>query len=95
MWFLSLDFIQKELPNLCLASAVFGSNAVIDFWVNSAGITEGFSMCGGDFVEVYSDPGQEGKYFSFLFLNTISLSKWMVLFNLFYSYILVWTSIKK
>nr|CAN64640.1 hypothetical protein VITISV_033931 [Vitis vinifera] len=24
----------------------------------SAGITEGFSMCGGDFVEVYSDPSQ-------------------------------------
>ncbi|XP_039160837.1 carnosine N-methyltransferase isoform X1 [Eucalyptus grandis] len=26
----------------------------------SAGITEGFSMCGGDFVEVYSDPCQVG-----------------------------------
>ncbi|EXC35008.1 hypothetical protein L484_017709 [Morus notabilis] len=25
---------------------------------SSAGITEGFSMCGGDFVEVYSDPSQ-------------------------------------
>ncbi|KEH35166.1 carnosine N-methyltransferase isoform X2 [Medicago truncatula] len=28
----------------------------------SAGITEGFSMCGGDFVEVYSDPGQKGSW---------------------------------
>ncbi|KAK6918000.1 Carnosine N-methyltransferase [Dillenia turbinata] len=27
-----------------------------------AGITEGFSMCGGDFVEVYSDPLQEGVW---------------------------------
>ncbi|XP_048491742.1 uncharacterized protein LOC104902698 isoform X1 [Beta vulgaris subsp. vulgaris] len=26
----------------------------------SSGITEGFSMCGGDFVEVYNDPEQEG-----------------------------------
>ncbi|VFQ80714.1 unnamed protein product [Cuscuta campestris] len=28
----------------------------------SAGITEGFSMCGGDFVEVYGDPSQEGSW---------------------------------
>ncbi|RZC45323.1 hypothetical protein C5167_038268 [Papaver somniferum] len=28
----------------------------------SVGITEGFSMCGGDFVEVYSDPSQEGAW---------------------------------
>ncbi|XP_010244943.1 PREDICTED: carnosine N-methyltransferase-like isoform X2 [Nelumbo nucifera] len=28
----------------------------------SAGITEGFSMCGGDFVEVYSDSSQEGVW---------------------------------
>ncbi|CAL1385749.1 unnamed protein product [Linum trigynum] len=28
----------------------------------SAGITEGFSMCGGDFVEVYSDASQEGYW---------------------------------
>ena len=28
---------------------------------NSAGITEGFSMCGGEFVEVYSDPNQVGR----------------------------------
>ncbi|KAL8153757.1 hypothetical protein V2J09_011517 [Rumex salicifolius] len=28
----------------------------------SAGITEGFSMCGGDFVEVYSDPDQGGAW---------------------------------
>ena len=35
---------------------------------SSAGITEGFSMCGGDFVEVYSHPSQVGMlsptYFS-------------------------------
>ncbi|XP_057754065.1 uncharacterized protein LOC130973518 [Arachis stenosperma] len=28
----------------------------------SAGITEGFSMCGGDFVEVYSDSSQVGAW---------------------------------
>ncbi|KAM7270156.1 hypothetical protein ACFE04_029370 [Oxalis oulophora] len=28
----------------------------------SAGITEGFSMCGGDFVEVYGDPCQVGAW---------------------------------
>lgn len=28
----------------------------------SAGITEGFSMCGGDFVEVYKDPSQAGTW---------------------------------
>ncbi|XP_073261367.1 uncharacterized protein [Populus alba] len=28
----------------------------------SAGIAEGFSMCGGDFVEVYSDPSQVGVW---------------------------------
>ncbi|KAK9286014.1 hypothetical protein L1049_025217 [Liquidambar formosana] len=28
----------------------------------SAGITGGFSMCGGDFVEVYSDPSQVGVW---------------------------------
>ncbi|KAJ3696151.1 hypothetical protein LUZ60_001528 [Juncus effusus] len=28
----------------------------------SAGITEGFSMCGGDFVEVYNDATQEGTW---------------------------------
>ncbi|KAF3327525.1 hypothetical protein FCM35_KLT07643 [Carex littledalei] len=28
----------------------------------SAGITEGFSMCGGDFVEVYNDESQEGSW---------------------------------
>ncbi|KNA14209.1 hypothetical protein SOVF_109770 [Spinacia oleracea] len=34
--------------------------SIPDILPASAGITEGFSMCGGDFVEVYSDPGQEG-----------------------------------
>ncbi|XP_020576051.1 carnosine N-methyltransferase-like isoform X2 [Phalaenopsis equestris] len=28
----------------------------------SAGITEGFSMCGGDFIEVYNDMDQEGAW---------------------------------
>ncbi|ERN14779.1 carnosine N-methyltransferase isoform X1 [Amborella trichopoda] len=28
----------------------------------SAGITDGFSMCGGDFVEVYGDQSQEGSW---------------------------------
>ncbi|XP_077253407.1 uncharacterized protein LOC143892571 isoform X2 [Tasmannia lanceolata] len=28
----------------------------------SAGITEGFSMCGGDFVEVYNEESQEGSW---------------------------------
>jgi hypothetical protein len=28
---------------------------------SSAGITKGFSICGGDFVEVYSDPNQKGR----------------------------------
>ncbi|KAJ9536902.1 hypothetical protein OSB04_029635 [Centaurea solstitialis] len=32
--------------------------SVPDILPVSAGITEGFSMCGGDFVEVYSDPSQ-------------------------------------
>ncbi|KAJ8429471.1 hypothetical protein Cgig2_024018 [Carnegiea gigantea] len=30
--------------------------------LNSAGITDGFSMCGGDFVEVYGDPSQAGTW---------------------------------
>ncbi|CAN0907890.1 Carnosine N-methyltransferase [Linum grandiflorum] len=34
--------------------------SIPDIHPASAGITEGFSMCGGDFVEVYSDPSQEG-----------------------------------
>ncbi|GER43366.1 S-adenosyl-L-methionine-dependentmethyltransferases superfamily protein [Striga asiatica] len=29
---------------------------------NSSGITDGFSMCGGDFIEVYSDPSQIGVW---------------------------------
>lgn len=43
------------LNNNPVGYIVFTSN------VNSAGITEGFSMCGGDFVEVYSDPIQVGR----------------------------------
>lgn len=34
--------------------------SIPDIHPASAGITEGFSMCGGDFVEVYSDPSQLG-----------------------------------
>jgi len=33
-----------------------------DLHPGSAGITEGFSMCAGDFVEVYSDPSQSGTW---------------------------------
>lgn len=33
-----------------------------DLHPGSAGITDGFSMCAGDFVEVYSHSGQEGKW---------------------------------
>ncbi|CAN6571351.1 unnamed protein product [Malus baccata var. baccata] len=35
---------------------------VPDIHPASAGITEGFSMCGGDFVEVYNDPSQVGVW---------------------------------
>lgn len=34
--------------------------AIPDILPYCAGITEGFSMCGGDFVEVYTDPSQQG-----------------------------------
>ncbi|XP_062107047.1 uncharacterized protein LOC133818284 isoform X2 [Humulus lupulus] len=34
--------------------------SIPDIHPASAGITEGFSMCGGDFVEVYNDPSQVG-----------------------------------
>ncbi|KAH9619897.1 hypothetical protein KSS87_013322 [Heliosperma pusillum] len=33
--------------------------SIPDILPASAGITEGFSMCGGDFIEVYTDPSQE------------------------------------
>ncbi|PQQ05162.1 carnosine N-methyltransferase isoform X1 [Prunus yedoensis var. nudiflora] len=36
--------------------------SVPDIHPASAGITEGFSMCGGDFVEVYNDPNQIGVW---------------------------------
>ncbi|CBI39364.3 hypothetical protein VitviT2T_028843 [Vitis vinifera] len=36
--------------------------SIPDMHPASAGITEGFSMCGGDFVEVYSDPSQIGVW---------------------------------
>ncbi|KHN35699.1 carnosine N-methyltransferase-like isoform X1 [Glycine soja] len=36
--------------------------SIPDIHPASAGITEGFSMCGGDFVEVYSDSSQIGAW---------------------------------
>ncbi|KAF9679449.1 hypothetical protein SADUNF_Sadunf06G0016200 [Salix dunnii] len=36
--------------------------STLTFIASSAGITEGFSMCGGDFVEVYSDPSHVGVW---------------------------------
>ncbi|XP_019447471.1 PREDICTED: carnosine N-methyltransferase-like isoform X2 [Lupinus angustifolius] len=36
--------------------------SIPDIHPASAGITEGFSMCGGDFVEVYNDPSQVGTW---------------------------------
>ncbi|KAM5580228.1 hypothetical protein ABKV19_009794 [Rosa sericea] len=36
--------------------------SIPDIHPASAGITEGFSMCGGDFVEVYNDPSQVGAW---------------------------------
>ncbi|KAH1189723.1 Carnosine N-methyltransferase [Glycine max] len=36
--------------------------SIPDMHPASAGITEGFSMCGGDFVEVYSDSSQVGAW---------------------------------
>ncbi|XP_028799342.1 carnosine N-methyltransferase isoform X5 [Neltuma alba] len=36
--------------------------SIPDIHPASAGITEGFSMCGGDFIEVYSDPSQIGAW---------------------------------
>ncbi|KAI7743561.1 hypothetical protein M8C21_000760 [Ambrosia artemisiifolia] len=36
--------------------------SIPDILPAGAGITEGFSMCGGDFVEVYGDPSQVGAW---------------------------------
>jgi hypothetical protein len=49
-------FMLAYLAHMCLL-----------FFIYSAGITEGFSMCAGDFVEVYSEESQECKitYFSY------------------------------
>lgn len=54
VWLILTEF-YKALPKLFL-----NLDYDIIHW-NSAGITEGFSMCGGDFVEVYGDPNQVGK----------------------------------
>jgi hypothetical protein len=43
-------FMLAYLSHMCLI-----------FFIYSAGITEGFSMCAGDFVEVYSEESQECK----------------------------------
>lgn len=43
--------------------------SIPDIHPASAGITEGFSMCGGDFVEVYSDSSQVGRKSLFPLLN--------------------------
>lgn len=43
-------------------------------FVNSAGITEGFSMCAGDFVEVYNDESQEGTL-KMILCETFKLSR--------------------
>ncbi|KAG6768996.1 hypothetical protein POTOM_024611 [Populus tomentosa] len=47
-----------SLPDIHPASF----KSTLSFITSSAGITEGFSMCGGDFVEVYSDPSQVGVW---------------------------------
>jgi len=54
--FLVLQFTQWFVSLGLLLYGPF----LINYFGNSAGITEGFSMCGGDFVEVYSDPSQAG-----------------------------------
>nr|GLL19796.1 carnosine N-methyltransferase isoform X2 [Ipomoea trifida] len=46
----------------CLDNDQLRPVSIPDIHPASAGITEGFSMCGGDFVEVYSDPSQEGYW---------------------------------
>ncbi|GFQ03674.1 upf0586 protein c9orf41 homolog [Phtheirospermum japonicum] len=53
----------------CLDNDQLRPASIPDIHPASAGITEGFSMCGGDFVEVYSDPSQVGldKFGSLLY----------------------------
>lgn len=57
--FLFLKYFEYHFPPKRSYYALFAIN--LDFHASSAGITEGFSMCGGDFVEVYNDPSQVGK----------------------------------
>lgn len=51
-----------RLANNITAIFVDSNYLMVLSWI-SAGITEGFSMCAGDFVEVYSHPGQAGTEF--------------------------------
>ncbi|KAF9606631.1 hypothetical protein IFM89_027290 [Coptis chinensis] len=46
----------------CLDNDQLRAVSFPDIHPASAGITEGFSMCGGDSVEVYSDSNQEGAW---------------------------------
>ncbi|URE20640.1 N2227-like protein [Musa troglodytarum] len=46
----------------CLDSDQLRSVSFPDIHPSSAGITEGFSMCAGDFVEVYNDESQEAYW---------------------------------
>ena len=53
--------VRFKLEINLYARFAFSLTPCIIIFQSSAGITEGFSMCGGDFVEVYSDPSQVGK----------------------------------
>lgn len=53
-----LGSLTQSANNIAVIFAVSNYLMVLS-WI-SAGITEGFSMCAGDFVEVYSHPGQAG-----------------------------------
>lgn len=42
-------------------SSYFAKHKILSIIViNSAGITDGFSMCGGEFVDLYKDVRQKG-----------------------------------
>ncbi|KAK6152936.1 hypothetical protein DH2020_012575 [Rehmannia glutinosa] len=54
--------VRLALEISCLDNDQLRPVSVPDIHPASAGITEGFSMCGGDFVEVYNDPSQVGVW---------------------------------
>ena len=54
----------------------FSFKSTLTFITSSAGITEGFSMCGGDFVEVYSDPSHVGRIIYFLLMFCATNNSW-------------------